>query len=89
MNIYEIVFRPSHLVSKRWRKNKNHKDGRYLFIRWHFETKRLSRIKKIMNIHYQCSLPDPMPSATSHKINFHFSDFDTYLRCWKSTIFLN
>ena len=34
-------------------------------------------IKKIINIHYQCSLPDPTPSATSHKINFQFLDFDT------------
>ena len=47
------------------------------FIRWCFETKQLSR-KKIINIHYQSSLPNPIPSASSLKIDFQISDFDTY-----------
>ena len=67
----------SRLVSKRWHINKSHEDGRFLFIRRHFETKRLSRIEKIIDFHYQCSLPDPMPNASSLKINFQISDFDT------------
>ena len=46
MNIYDFFIRLSRLVSKRRRINKNHKDGRFLFIRQHFETKRISRIKK-------------------------------------------
>ena len=67
----------SRLVSKHQRINKNREDGRFLFIRQHFETKRLIWIKKIINIHYQCSLPDLMASASSLKINFQISDFDT------------
>ena len=39
---------------------------------------RLSRIKKIINLHYHCSLPDPTPSAFSLNINIQISDFDTY-----------
>ena len=77
MHIYDFFIRLSHLVSKCWSINKNCEDGRFLFIRRRFETKRLSRVKKIINIHYQCSLPDPTPSATSLKINFQISDFDT------------
>ena len=74
-----IVFiRLSRLVSNRLRINKNREDGRFLFIRRRFETKRLSWIKKIINIHYHCSLPNPTLSASSHRINFQFSDFDTY-----------
>ena len=34
--------------------------------------------KKIINIHYQCSLPDPTPSASSLKTILQISDFDTY-----------
>ena len=48
------------------------------FIHRRFETKQLSRIKNITNIRYQCSLPDPTPSASCLKINFQISDFDTY-----------
>ena len=78
MNIYDFFcIRLSHLVSKHRHINKNRKDGRFLFISRRFETKRLSRINNIMNIHCQCSLPDPTPSASSLKINFQISDFDT------------
>ena len=78
MNIYDFFIQLSCLVLKCQQINKNRKDGRFLFIRRRFVTKRLSQWKKIINIHYQCWLPDPTPSATSHKINFQFSDFDTY-----------
>ena len=46
MNIYDFFIRLSRLVSKRRRINKNHKDGRFLFICRRFETKQLSKIKK-------------------------------------------
>ena len=52
--------------------NKNREDGIFLFIRQCFKTKQLSRIKKIINIHYQCSLPDPTPSASNLKIQAIF-----------------
>ena len=55
--LWFFFIRLSGLVSKSQRINKNHEDGRFLFIRQRFETKWLSRIKKIINIHYQCSLP--------------------------------
>ena len=42
--------------------NKNREDGRFLFISRRFEAKRLSRIKRNHNIHFQCSLSDPTPS---------------------------
>ena len=58
------------LVSKRRRINKNLPSLQFLFIRWHSETKRLSRIKTIIHIQYQCPLPNLTPSASSHKINF-------------------
>ena len=66
----------SRLVSKHQRINKNLPSSHFLFIRWRFETKRLRRIKKIINIHYQWSLPDPTPSTSSLKINFQISDFE-------------
>ena len=47
------------------------------FILLYAATKRLSRIRNIINIHHQCSLPDTTPSASSVKIHFHISDFDT------------
>ena len=74
-----FFIRLSHLVSKHWRINKYLPSLQFLFIRLRFETKQLSRIKKIINIYYQCSLPDPTPSASSLKINFQISDFDTYV----------
>ena len=77
MNIYDFFIRLSRLVLKRWQIIKNREDGRFLFIRQHFETKQISGIKKIINIHYQFSLPDPTPSASSLKINFQISDVDT------------
>ena len=67
----------SRLVSKRRHVNKNGKRGRFLFIRRCFETKLLSRIKTPINIHYQSSLPNLTPSASSLKINFQISYFDT------------
>ena len=33
--------------------------------------------KKFIYFHYQCSLSDPTPSASSLKFNFQFLDFDT------------
>ena len=74
MNIYDFIIR---LVSKRRRINKNREDGRFFFIRQRFETKQLSRIKKIINIYYQCSFSNPTPSVFSLKINFQIPDFDT------------
>ena len=65
-----FFIRLSRLVSKRQHINKNLPSSR-------FETKRISRTKKIINIHYQCSLPDLTPSASSLKINFQISDYDT------------
>ena len=65
------------LVTKRPHINKNLPSSQFLFTDGHFVTKQISRIKKIINIHYQCSLPDPMPSATNPKNNFQISDFDT------------
>ena len=70
MNIYDFFIRLSHLVSKRRRINKNLPSSRFLFMRKRFETKRLSRIKTIIHIQYQCPLPNLTPSASSHKINF-------------------
>ena len=72
-----------HLVTKCQRINKNFEDRRFLFICRRFVTKQLSWIKKIINIHYQWSLPDsadPMPSATILKINFQISDFSPTLQ---------
>ena len=34
-------------------------------------------------------MPDPTPSATSNKINFQFSDFDTYYRWYSASVVLN
>ena len=72
-----FFIRLSSLVLKRRHINKNHEDGKILLKRRRFETKLVSQLKKIINIHYQCSLPDPTPSASSLKIDFQISDFDT------------
>ena len=56
MNIYDFFIWLSRLVTKCQRINKNREDRRFLFIRRHFVTKQLSRIKKIINIQYQWSL---------------------------------
>ena len=75
--IYDFLIRLSHFVTKHLHINKNLLSSRFLFIRQCFVNKWLSQIKKIINIHYQWSLPDPTPSATSLKINFQILDFDT------------
>ena len=38
----------------------------------------ISRIKKIIYFHYQCSLPTLTPSASSVKIHFHILDLSDY-----------
>ena len=40
-------------------------------------TKRLSRLKKIINFHYQFFKRYPMPSARNVKNHFHISDLDS------------
>ena len=70
MNSYDFFILLSRLVSKRRHINKNREVGRFFLICHHFEIKRLSQINKFINIHYQCSLSDPTPSASSLKINF-------------------
>ena len=53
MKIYDFFIRLSHLVSVYNNINKKHKDGRFFFILLlQTETKRLSRIKKIIYFHY-------------------------------------
>ena len=56
MNIYKFYIRLSRLVSVCNNVNKKREDGRFLFINLQTETKRQSRIKKIIYFHYQCSL---------------------------------
>ena len=63
------------LISKCRRINKSLPSLLSLFIRWRFETKRLSRIKKIINIHYQCSLPARRQVPPVLKSTFKFRIF--------------
>ena len=61
-----FFIRLSHLVTVNNNINKNLPSSRFLFI--------LLQIKKIIYFHYQCSLPNPTPSASSLKFNFQISD---------------
>ena len=59
---------------KKVKKLRKKKPPRNFFLKLHFN---MIRSAALVNIHYQCSLPDPTPSASSLKVNFQISDFDT------------
>ena len=77
MKIYDFFIRLSHLVTLYNIVQKSLRRWKIFYTILYGVTKRLSRIKKIINFHHQFFKCKPTPSAINVKNHFHISDLDS------------